>query len=62
MVLQRWTEYGMKALEGQRMWDKYTRKCRKELKGDEYVGKRVMRMDVEGRGRKGRSKRDGCRL
>ena len=60
-----WTELGMKELEGQQKWEIckkvqesrlkwYGRVLRRE---DEYVGKRVMVMEVPGKRRKGRPKR-----
>ena len=61
------TELGMKELEGQRRWEKYPRKCRKEVevvpyghvlrREDDYVGKRVMAMEVPGKRRRGRPNR-----
>ena len=53
----------MKELEGRQKWEKYPRKCRLKWYGhvsrreDEYVGKRVMGMEVTGKRRRGRPKR-----
>ena len=54
-----WTELGMKELEGQRRREKYPRKWYGHVlrREDEYVGKRVMVMEVPGKRRSGRRKR-----
>ena len=56
----------MKELEGRQKWEKYPRKCRRvgfkwyghvSRREDEYVGKRVLGMEVPGKRRRGRPKR-----
>ena len=53
-----WTELGMKELWGQRSWEKYPRKCRNghvSRREEEYVGKRVMVMEVPGKRRESKA-------
>ena len=59
---QSWTVKGTKELQGQKIWVKYPRKCRKgclcgtEMREEEYVG-RAMVMDASVKRIKGRPQR-----